>query len=197
MAATVDQGGNVVNACPALGIPTLKCRAHCINSSVMWALGIAGADSKCKNNAMKHLVGRAAALVGVFSHSAVNNDVLRDIQQTLSDRRRKALQSLRLEAEHMENEVSSLQQPGPACDDDTHAGSGQASNALSAGPATDSCNQSELNEKRLVVLNTVRQNDTRYVPNLINIRLLLREVFSAVPYSRGRWPPSEFAVYFC
>jgi len=63
--ATVDQGGNVVNACKALGLDTVKCRGHRVNTATMWALGLAGAASKCKNPDSKKLVGKGAALVGV------------------------------------------------------------------------------------------------------------------------------------
>ncbi|CAN0543987.1 unnamed protein product, partial [Laminaria digitata] len=82
--ATVDQGGNVVNACKALGLDTVKCRGHRVNTATMWALGLAGATSKCKNPDSKKLVGKGAALVGVFSHSAVNNDALRKVQSKIS-----------------------------------------------------------------------------------------------------------------
>ena len=39
---TVDQGGNVVNACAALGVEVIKCNCHRVNSAVLWSLGIAG-----------------------------------------------------------------------------------------------------------------------------------------------------------
>ena len=42
IAFTVDQGGNVVNACNSFGLPVLKCNAHRLNSATMWALRISG-----------------------------------------------------------------------------------------------------------------------------------------------------------
>ena len=78
LAFTVDQGGNVVNACKALGVPVIKCNCHRVNSAVLWALGIAGNGRK--NEYMGDLMKKLAALVGVFSHSAVNNDKLKELQ---------------------------------------------------------------------------------------------------------------------
>ena len=83
LAFTVDQGGNVVNACKALGVPVIKCNCHRVNSAVLWALGIAGKGRKNKD--MGDLMKKLAALVGVFSHSAVNNDKLKDIQRQLEE----------------------------------------------------------------------------------------------------------------
>jgi hypothetical protein len=77
---TVDQGGNVVNACAALGVEVIKCNAHRLNSATIWSLGIGGTDKTCKNRQMGKLMNRLAACVGVFSHSAVNNDHLKEIQ---------------------------------------------------------------------------------------------------------------------
>lgn len=85
LAFTVDQGGNVVNACVALGVPVIKCNCHRVNSAVLWALGIAGSPATCKNKAMGELMKKLAALVGVFSHSAVNNDMLKEIQRLEED----------------------------------------------------------------------------------------------------------------
>ena len=65
------------NAIDYLGIPVLKCPAHRVNTAVVWALGIAGSGATCKNKAVKKLMKRLAALVGVFTHSAVNNDQLK------------------------------------------------------------------------------------------------------------------------
>ncbi|CAB1106218.1 unnamed protein product [Ectocarpus sp. CCAP 1310/34] len=81
LAFTVDQGKNVVNACTALGVPVVECNCHRVNSAVLWALGIAGSVTTCKNKPMKKL----AALVGVFSHSAVNNDMLKELQRLEAD----------------------------------------------------------------------------------------------------------------
>jgi len=81
LAFTVNQGGNVVKACTRLGVPVLKCNAHRLNSATMWALGISGSKKTCENPPMEKLMKKLAALVGVFSHSAVNNDELKDIQK--------------------------------------------------------------------------------------------------------------------
>lgn len=83
LAFTVDQGGNVVNACEALNVPVIKCNCHRANSSTLWSLGIAGSAATCKNKEMGDLTKKLAALVGVFSHSAVNNDKLKAIQKVV------------------------------------------------------------------------------------------------------------------
>ncbi|CAM9237073.1 unnamed protein product, partial [Hapterophycus canaliculatus] len=83
LAFTVDQGGNVMNAYRALGVEVIKCNCHRVNSAVLWALGTAGSASKCKDIAMGDLMKKLAACVGVWSHSAVNNDKLEDIQRQL------------------------------------------------------------------------------------------------------------------
>ena len=36
LAFTVGQGGNVVNACAALGVEVIKCNCHRVNSAVLW-----------------------------------------------------------------------------------------------------------------------------------------------------------------
>ena len=77
LAFTVDQGGNVVNAYEALGVPVIKCNCRRVNSAVLWALGIAGKGRKNKD--MGELMKKLAALVGVFNHSAVNNDKLKEL----------------------------------------------------------------------------------------------------------------------
>eukprot|EP00903_Cladosiphon_okamuranus_P011710 g11013.t1 len=82
---TVDQGKNIVNACTALGVPVVECNCHRVNSAVLWALGIAGSATTCKNKLMGDLMKKLAALVGVFSHSAVNNDMLKEIQRLEAD----------------------------------------------------------------------------------------------------------------
>ena len=76
----VDQGDNVVNACILLEVEVIKCNAHRLNSAAMWALGICGSVKKCGNPEMEKLMKKLAALVGVFSHSAVNNDEFKAIQ---------------------------------------------------------------------------------------------------------------------
>ena len=84
LAFTVDQGGNVVNACAALGVEVIKCNCHRVNSAVLWSLGIAGSATTCKNKPMGALMKKLAACVGVWSHSAVN-DNLKDIQRQLEE----------------------------------------------------------------------------------------------------------------
>ena len=85
LAFTVGQGGNVVNACAALGVEVIKCNCHRVNSAVLWSLGIAGSATTCKNKPMGALMKKLAACVGVWSHSAVNNDKLKDIQRQLEE----------------------------------------------------------------------------------------------------------------
>ena len=75
----MDQGGNVVNACEALGVEVIMCNCHRVNSAVLWSLGISGAAARCENKAMCKLTKKLAACVGVFSHSAVNNDMLKEL----------------------------------------------------------------------------------------------------------------------
>ena len=75
----MDQGGNVVNACEALGVEIVKCNCHRVNSAVLWSLGISGTATRCKNKAMGELMKKLAACVGVVSHSAVNNDMLKEV----------------------------------------------------------------------------------------------------------------------
>ena len=80
LAFTVDQGGNVVKACILLEVEVIKCNAHRLNSATIWALGICGSVKKCENPEMEKLMKKLAALAGMFSHSAVNNDEFKDIQ---------------------------------------------------------------------------------------------------------------------
>ena len=49
------------------------------------AVGIWGAAVRCKNKAMGELMKKLAACVGVFSHSAVNNDMLKELQKLQED----------------------------------------------------------------------------------------------------------------
>lgn len=80
LAFTVDQGKNMVNACGLVGVKVILCNAHRLNSVTIWSLGIGGSEKTCKNREMERLMKKLAACVGVFSHSAVNNDELKDIQ---------------------------------------------------------------------------------------------------------------------
>ena len=81
----MDQGGNVVNACEALGVEIIKCNCPHVNSTVLRNLGISGAAARCKNKAMGELMKKFAACVGVFSHSAVNNGMLKELQKLEED----------------------------------------------------------------------------------------------------------------
>ena len=83
IAATVDQGLNVVNACKALGLEALLCLCHRINSLVLWAVGISGSASTCKKPDGRVLVGSGTLTVGVWSHCGYNNDAFRDVQEQL------------------------------------------------------------------------------------------------------------------
>ena len=85
LAFTVDQGGNVVNACAALGVEVIKCNCHRVNSAVLWSLGIAGSATTCKDKPIGALMKKLAARVGAWSHSAVNNDKLKDVQWQLEE----------------------------------------------------------------------------------------------------------------
>ncbi|CAM9297061.1 unnamed protein product [Pylaiella littoralis] len=89
VAATVDQGGNMVNAFGALGVPVLICTGHRLNSGINWALGINGTFVKatqtgtCKNPVLRHLVAVMTALAGGFSHSPCNNDAFKNAQEDM------------------------------------------------------------------------------------------------------------------
>ncbi|CAB1106613.1 unnamed protein product [Ectocarpus sp. CCAP 1310/34] len=79
LAFTVDQGKNIINACTALDVTVVECNCHRVNTAVVWALGIAAKGRK--NPTMGTLMKKLAAMVGVFSHSAVNNDELKELQR--------------------------------------------------------------------------------------------------------------------
>ena len=81
----MDQGENVVNACEALGVEIIKWNCHRVNSAVLWSLGISSAVARCKSKAMDELMKKLAACVGVFSHSAVNNDMPKELQKLEED----------------------------------------------------------------------------------------------------------------
>ena len=85
LAFTVDQGGNVANACAALDVEVIKCNCHRVNPAALWSLGIAGSATTCKKKPMGALMKKLAAFVGVWSHSAVNNDKRKDIQSQLEE----------------------------------------------------------------------------------------------------------------
>ena len=81
----MDQGGNIVNACVALDVEVIKCNCHRVNSAVLWSLGISGAAVRCKNKARGEVIKKLAACVGVFSHSAVSNDMLKELRKLEED----------------------------------------------------------------------------------------------------------------
>ena len=135
----------MVNACKSLGIPVLLCRAHRINSAVMWMLGIAGSDAKCQNKEMKKLIQKAAALVGVFSHSAVNNDALREVQRKVKE------EEIREELEAMAAEATVI-----------NLAQGEF---LERAKEMAACSEEPINLESIKfdILNLVRRNDTRWV----------------------------------
>ena len=73
------------NACEALGVEVIKCNFYRVNSAVLWSLGISGSAARWKNKAMGELMKKLAACVGVFSHSAVNIDMLMELQKLEED----------------------------------------------------------------------------------------------------------------
>ena len=67
-----------------------------VDAAIMWALGLAGASSKCPPSPCKILVGRgASSLVGAFSHFTV----LFDERPEMKNVRAKALRSLAAKAQ--------------------------------------------------------------------------------------------------
>ncbi|CAN0242260.1 unnamed protein product, partial [Pylaiella littoralis] len=75
ISATVDQGGNMINAFRAMGVPTLICSGHRLNSAVQWATGIGGSfksdgSGTCKNRLGHELVRKATAMVGQTTTSS-------------------------------------------------------------------------------------------------------------------------------
>ena len=90
VAATVDQGGNMINAFGNMGVPVLICSGHRLNSAVSRATGITGSFNKdgsgtCKNRPCKELVTKATAMVGRMTHSVCNNDAFKKVQQEVSE----------------------------------------------------------------------------------------------------------------
>lgn len=102
VAATVDQGLNVVNACKSLGIPTIPCLGHRIHSSVMWGIGVSGSVATQKNKKGRVLVGRCAACAGMFSHSCTNSDAFRLVQETMHAKQREEMEQFRIDASAIE-----------------------------------------------------------------------------------------------
>lgn len=90
IAATVDQGGNMINAFRNMSVPTLVCSGHRLNSAVQWATGIGGSFKQdgtgtCKNRLAHELVRKATAMVGHLSHSVCNNDEFKQVQRELEE----------------------------------------------------------------------------------------------------------------
>ena len=87
IAATVDQGGNIVNAFKCLLVPVIIYSAHRLNSMVSWGVGINGSEGNSRNTSrnpsLNDLIKRASGLVSRFSHSAVASDALKDIQREM------------------------------------------------------------------------------------------------------------------
>lgn len=102
VAATVDQGRNIINACEALKIPTLECLCHRINSAVMWATGINGTAATCANSDGRELIGRYAALVGMFSHSCTNSYAFLALQDSMKQREAERMEQFRIDATDIE-----------------------------------------------------------------------------------------------
>ena len=67
-----------MNACEALGVE-VKCNCHRVKSAILWSLGISCAAARCKSKAMGDLMKKLAACVGVFNHSAVNSDMVKEL----------------------------------------------------------------------------------------------------------------------
>ena len=63
----------------------IKCKRHRVNSAVLWSLGISGSAVRYEDRTMGDLMKELAACVGVFSHSAVNNDMLKELQKREED----------------------------------------------------------------------------------------------------------------
>ena len=74
-----------MNACEALGVELIKRNCHRVNSAVLWSLGVSGAAARCKNKATGELMKKLAACAGVFNHSTVNNDMLKELQKLEED----------------------------------------------------------------------------------------------------------------
>lgn len=75
------QGGNVVHACESLDVEDIRCNAHCLNSSALWGLGMAGTANTCQNKLMGGAMKRQWAFAGVLSLSPASNDELKDMQE--------------------------------------------------------------------------------------------------------------------
>lgn len=74
LTATIDQSDTIFNAFKNLGVPTLVCTAHRLNSIATSSMGIVGglecdATGACKNTGMRNLVSRAMTMVDLVGHA--------------------------------------------------------------------------------------------------------------------------------
>lgn len=149
ISGTADQGANVLNAFKACDVPVTVCAAHRLNTSVMWGLGINGSAATGKNPAGKEIISRGAAVIGVFSHSATNNDKLLSAQEQERDRNQQvAAEVAKKRAEDMEALADLAGLLGVYIDDDSD----------DEVPAETAAVRKELVEENLQV---ICRNDTR------------------------------------
>lgn len=66
---------------------------------MMCKVGIAGSPEICWNPELREMIQKAATKIGIFSHSAVNDDTLRDIQRTIGKDTLNDMEELACEAE--------------------------------------------------------------------------------------------------
>ena len=73
-----------------MGVDTLICSGHRLNSGVQWSTGIAGTfktdgSRTCKNRSAHDLVMKSTAMIGHLSHSVCNNDEFKKVQEKLEE----------------------------------------------------------------------------------------------------------------
>ena len=75
----MDQSGNVLNACEALGVEVSSATttASTPRSCEVWAFRVLRRVARTRKAMCKLM--KLAACVGVFSHPAVNNDILKEL----------------------------------------------------------------------------------------------------------------------
>jgi hypothetical protein len=197
-AGTVDQGGNVANAITALKVPLILCAAHRLNTAVSWGIGVSGSTTTCRNMEFRQVLSAAAALVGVFSHAAGNNDLLYMLQ--LEELR--TLQSELEDVAATSNEARRLRPDGiafgggggggggaiAAADDDDYEYLVCTSDdeidadvdvaaplpAAAAGAAAAAVNAPSAAPLRTRALNMVSRNDTRWLGNQRMLKRLVQ-----------------------
>ena len=88
IAATVDQGGIVVNAFRNMGVSVLICTGHRLSSGIGWGLGTNGSynpgaeegkKGTSKNPALCKIMSIMTACAGLFSHAPCNNDPFKGV----------------------------------------------------------------------------------------------------------------------